>query len=293
MWQCIEKQLNEGYNESLNKLFVEWKASYEEDKRYLFCEDGLIVKYQSDNREYDINKAWHDAERKIMFIVKDCPDEWGYDTRRLLVGYENHKGSQDNAEKTRDLKGRTGYFKNIARMLHGLQYMTESNRGKELDDQLYNNNLIKQTFNNIPFAYIEAKKLAGGRKCDSKELRKALECDGAFLAQEINILRPNIIVCCDQNGDIFNSVVKNCFQNQLPTEDAKWDYIYEKEDGSNCDFNCKLYYYKKERVLLFQSYHPTRLGKKECKIYKKVLSPFSRYFERFKTFDIVSSVASK
>ena len=116
----IEKQLNDGYNADLNKLFDEWLASYEEDEKDLFCKDGLVVKNKDENSGYDINEQWHNAERKIMFIVKDCPDGWKYDTRRLLVGDEGNGKSQKNALNTRKLKGRTGFFKNIASMLYGL-----------------------------------------------------------------------------------------------------------------------------------------------------------------------------
>ena len=37
MEQYVKKQLNEGYNADLNKLFDEWVKSYEADKRHLFC----------------------------------------------------------------------------------------------------------------------------------------------------------------------------------------------------------------------------------------------------------------
>lgn len=290
MEQYIEKQLNEGYNADLNKLFDEWLASYEADERHLFCKDGLVVKYKEENSGYDINEKWHEAERKIMFIVKDCPDRWEHDTRRLLVGYENDEKSQRNALKTRNLKGRTGHFKNIARMLYGLWNMTENNKGEELNEQAKSDDAIIRAFNDIPFAYVEAKKLAGGKGCTPARLRKALERDGEFLSREINILRPNIIVCCDSNGDVFNSVVKNYFQGQVPCVDDQWDYVYELEDGRKCNFGCKLYYYKKKGVLLFQSYHPTRLGKPEWQIYERVLSPFRRFFSKYKDFDVVSSV---
>lgn len=288
MEQYVGKQLNEGYNATLNNLFEEWKASYGADEVHLFCEDGLVVKHKEENSGYDINEKWREAERKIMFIVKDCPDGWGYDTRRLLVGNDDNEKSQENAFKTRNLKGRTGYFKNIARLLYCLWYMTDDNKGKKLIDQAYNDVSIIQAFNDIPFAYVEAKKLAGGKSCSPADLRKTLERDGVFLAKEIGILKPNIIVCCDQNGDIFNSVVKNCFQGRLPDEDARWDYVYEFEDGNKGDFKCKLYCYKEEGALLFQSYHPTRLGKAEWKIYEKVLSPFRRFFDSYSTFDVIS-----
>lgn len=289
MEQNIVKQLSEGYNAKLDSLFDEWIASYE--AKDLFCKDGLLVKYKDESSGYDINKEWYDAERKIMFIVKDCPDNCGYDTRRLLVGYENNEKSQANALKTRSLRGRTGYFKNIARMLYGLWHMTEENKSKKLNDQIYDDSSIIQAFNDIPFAYVEAKKLAGGKRCSPAVLRKTLNRDGVFLAREIDILHPNIILCCDQNGDIFNSVVKAYFQNRIP--DDKWDYAYELEDGTKCNFNCKLYYYKKEGILLFQSYHPTRLGKETWKIYEKVLSPFRQFFTKYRTFDVVSSANKK
>ena len=128
--EYIKKQLTKSYNGELNKLFEEWKASYpaEADPDSYFCEDGLVVKYKDADSGYDINEQWEKSQRKIMFIVKDCPDGWGYDARRLLIGYEGHKQTQINAADVREVKG--GFFKNIARILYGLYYMTEENKGK-------------------------------------------------------------------------------------------------------------------------------------------------------------------
>ena len=292
MEQYVKKQLKEGYNTNLNKLFDEWIASYDEtiNAKERFCQDGLVIKYKDEYSGYDINEKWREAERKIMFIVKDCPDGWGYDVRRLFVGYENNENSQKNALETRTLKGRTGYFKNIARMLYGLWYMAEDYKGKELNAQVNDKALIIQSFNDIPFAYVEAKKLAGDKNCPNSKLSDALERDGAFLAREIDILRPNIIVCCDIDGIIFNNVIQNYFKGKIPDSEHKWEYPYTL-NGEYCGFDCKLYYYEEEGVLLFQSYHPTRLGKDEWKIYEKVLSPFRLFFERYKTFNVVSSAA--
>lgn len=290
MEQYARKQLNEGYNADLNELFDEWIASYDEtiNAKKRFCQDGLVIKYKDEYSGYDINKKWRDAERKIMFIVKDCPDEWGYDTRRLMTGYEDNEESQKNALKTRTLKGRTGYFKNIARILYGLHYMTEDNKGEELNSQANNDLSIIQAFNDIPFAYVEAKKLAGGKGCPDSKLRETLEHDGAFLAREIDILRPNIIVCCDLGGIIFNNVVQNYFNGRIPDDEHKWEYPYTYK-GEYCGFDCRLYYYEEEGVLLFNSFHPSgRIAK--WKIYEKVLSPFRQFFAKYNSFDIVSTV---
>ena len=131
MEEYYQKQLNESYNGRLNELFEEWKASCSESDRAAdrFCEDGLTLKYKDVESGYDINAEWERAARRIMFIVKDCPDGWGYDTRRLLVGYPDNEASRKGADKTRNLKG--GFFKNIAVMLYELYNMTEENKALE------------------------------------------------------------------------------------------------------------------------------------------------------------------
>lgn len=166
--------------------------------------------------------------------------------------------------------------------------MTEDNKGEELNSQANNDLSIIQAFNDIPFAYVEAKKLAGGKGCPDSKLRETLEHDGAFLAREIDILRPNIIVCCDLGGIIFNNVVQNYFNGRIPDDEHKWEYPYTYK-GEYCGFDCRLYYYEEEGVLLFNSFHPSgRIAK--WKIYEKVLSPFRQFFAKYNSFDIVSTV---
>ncbi|WP_337788097.1 hypothetical protein [Phocaeicola plebeius] len=292
MEQFISKQLNESLNGELNNLFERWKDSYQDENiNDKFCLDGLVVKYKNEESGYDINQKWLESKRKIMFILKDCPDGWSYDARRLLVGSQNDDKSLKNAIKTRNLKGRTGFFKNIALLLYGLYNLTEENKGKEeIKDikSVGNRNKIIEAFNEIPFAYVESKKVAGTCQCPPSLLNKTLENDGKFLAEEIGILKPNIIVCFDGNGDIFNNVVKNYFNGLIPDDECRWDYEYVTDKGVDCKFRCRLYYYLKENVLLFDSYHPTRLGKEEWKIYEKVISPFRQFFHKYKTFDVIS-----
>lgn len=292
MEQFISKQLNESLNGELNNLFERWKDSYQDENiNDKFCLDGLVVKYKNEESGYDINQKWLESKRKIMFILKDCPDGWSYDARRLLVGSQNDDKSLKNAIKTRNLKGRTGFFKNIALLLYGLYNLTKENKGKEeIKDikSVGNRNKIIEAFNEIPFAYVESKKVAGTCQCPPSLLNKTLENDGKFLAEEIGILKPNIIVCFDGNGDIFNNVVKNYFNGLIPDDECRWDYEYVTDKGVDCKFRCRLYYYLKENVLLFDSYHPTRLGKEEWKIYEKVISPFRQFFHKYKTFDVIS-----
>lgn len=283
MEKYVERQLNESYNGRLNELFKEWKASYGPDHQHLFVEDGLVVKYKDESTGYDINEQWRKSPRKIAFLLKDCPDEWGYDARRLLVGDGNNEEWQIKAANVRNIKGR--FFHNIARILHGLSVMTNDYKGGELANDMKNIGKLKQAINEIPFAYIECKKLAGGKNCANVALNSAMSRDNEFLAKEIEILEPNIIVCC--GGDIFDNVVANYFKGAIPEEDCRWDYVFKSEKGNEGDFRCKMYYYKEQGVLLFDSYHPSARGEWWKKT-EKVFSPLREFFGKYKTFDVVS-----
>ena len=217
-------------------------------------------------------------------LLKDCPDGWGYDVRELLT-----KGP--NAEKIRALKspratgnGDTGFYKNMGLLLHGLYTLTEENKGKGeikvCNDQT--RQTLIDTFNNVPFAIIEGKKLAGKSTCPPEVLKNTFKTDGKFLAQEIDILNPNIIVCCDYSGTIFDNVVRHCFDGVVPDNEHQWVYQYP-----DSDFECKLYYYESRGILLFNSFHLTSRGKEAWKIYEAVISPFRQFFARYKTFNVV------
>lgn len=286
MEKHIEKQLEQSYNGQLNQLFQEWKASYpvEADAENKFCEDGLVIKNKDENSDYDINEEWEKSQRKIMFLVKDCPDSWGYDTRRLLTGYEKDENSLKASSETRNLKQK--FFKNLAKMLYGLNFMTDDYKGQELNDELQNNDKLIEAFNEIPFAYIECKKMAGGKSCSAKALEQSMNRDKEFFVKEIDILKPNIIVCCDYDGTIFNQVVKEYFDGSTPNEDAKWEYDYVLDDGTDGGFRCKLYYYQEKGILLFNAYHPTA-RKGEWIFREVVLSPLRQFFDRYKTFDTI------
>lgn len=279
------KQLNGAFNGKLNELFNEWIASYPEDRRAkdMFVKDGLLLKYKDAVSGYDINSKWEDAERRIMFIVKDCPDGWGYDARCLLIGSSEDEAVEKNAEKTRSLKSR--FFKNIACMLYGLSILTEENKGKEdiFNDVKHDVERLRKVFNDMPFAYIEGKKLAGGRTCSAKKLAEAMEESKDFLSRELDILNPNIIVCCDSDGVIFDNLVRNYFKGAVPDDEHKWEYQHQND----AQIICKLYYYADRGILLFNSYHPSARGA-DWRIYERVISPFRQFFYKYKTFDVVS-----
>lgn len=280
MEKDIEKKYANSYNGQLDALFRDWIKTYSDAEQNRFCRDGLLMKHKEKDCNYDINKEWSKAPRKIMFLLKDCPDGSGYDTRTLLDGYIDNEDSLKNAEKTRQLKHR--FFKNLAKILYGLYHMEKNNMGVDLNKEILNKDKLVEAFNEIPFAYIECKKLAGGKRCSAKKLAESMERDKENLIKEINILDPNMIVCCDGEGTIFKHIVDNYF-GEKPADNFVWEYDYVLDDGKDCGFKCKLYYYKEKNILLFNSFHPTA-HKAEWIIRETVLSPFRRFLNEYKTF---------
>ena len=258
------------YNERLDKLFEKWKSSYDEADIERFCEDGIMLK--SDD-SIDVNSEWEDVSRRVMFMLKDCPDGGGYDTRTLL-----------KYPKNRELGNI--FTKYVAKILYGL---LKQQADKRINDKYVNAHMdeVRNVWNTIPFAFIETKKLAGKPNCDCNDLKHALERDKLFLKKEIDILRPNIIVCCDGSGFMFNFITKEIFG----TPDWKYDKQYpfwddEKQEeyfDPNVTMQCRLYYFKQQNVVVIESYHPSYIRFHridDWEFQERVYCPFSAFLKQ-------------
>ena len=141
----MEKFIN--YNALLSKLFEQWKNSYDEDDKKRFCEDGLMLK---PDESLNVDTLWEKAPRRVMFLLKDCPDGWGWDTRELLSKYDK-EGKIANLTEP--------FYQKIAKLFFGL---LENKFDYRVNDQIVNANLnkVKETWRAVPIAFLEAKKLA-------------------------------------------------------------------------------------------------------------------------------------
>lgn len=113
----MERNIN--YNSLLSELFDQWKKkNYTEEDRAKFCEDGIMLKNDS---SIDVDLLWEQASRRVIFMLKDCPDGDGYDTREMLTD----KYAAEKGEKNRKLKVK--FLKNLAKLLYGLLEMSSDN----------------------------------------------------------------------------------------------------------------------------------------------------------------------
>ena len=185
-------------NQQLNDLFEKWK----DERKYnpaFFVSDGLVYKYNKKwaiEKESDtivgsiadvfIDELWKSSPLRVTFLLKDTPDHWNDDIRQWLLL------NTEDGEHTRALSGgkvgKTGFIPNIARILFGLDSIKEL-KYADFDDfkQKFKEQII-ETWNTLPFAFIETKKIAGNPSVSEGEIKKYLKTDGYLLKEELDIL---------------------------------------------------------------------------------------------------------
>ena len=252
------------YNGLLDALFENWMGTLDEEQKKLFCKDGLIIiPDKKENPEY-VNEKWEHSPRRVMFILKDKNTPDGDDIRRWLI-------DEKNGENNRNLFGGIvgkGCLPNIAKILYGL-LTAEKDKRPNFDSVTNNMNDVRKFWNSKPFALIEAKKIAGFSTVSKKEIEYAINRDEIFLKKEIDILKPNIIVCCGADDTQFRFITEKYMNGKKHLEFGDKNFPDSKRPGC-------LWYYPEDQIAVIKSYHPTSHGKynPSWKVFERVISPF-------------------
>lgn len=234
-----------------------------QEEKDRFCRDGLMYK-----PNMDVDELWQKAKRRVMFVLKDNPDG-GHDTRTWLLNPKNQKLPEQFLPRLAEL-----FY-----ALINLTYDEDSRKAykfKNVKDELHGK--VQETFLTKPFAFVEAKKLAGGDTVSSNEVTKSMERDEKFFKEELDILHPNIIVCCDGENSQFDFITSHYFNGK---EVEKIEYVYP--DYS--DIKCGLWYYPTEHIAVIKSWHPSYVVD-EWKFFEKVISPFHGLLKKLGNNDI-------
>lgn len=247
------------YNKQLDALFSRWIDSYAEDEQGRFCKDGLMLKPNG-----DVDELWGKTQKRVMFVLKDNPDG-GHDTRTWLKEPKNqHLPNQ--------------FLQRLAEVFYALLHLKADEDSRmaykftNVKDELHGK--VEADFSNEPFAFVEAKKLAGGDSVSSKAVTDAMMRDEKFFKEELDILRPNIIVCCDGENSQFDFITSHYFNSE---DVEKIEYEYPKHK----DIKCGLWYYPTEKVAVIKSFHPGYITE-EWKFFEKVISPFHALLKRLR-----------
>lgn len=208
------------YNGMLDRLFEEWNAESIKNGDDVISRDGLMrIKGQ------DVNALWDKADKKVMFLLKDQPDGGGDDIRNWLTLPEDNKYAKSNREAG------SIFLKRIACLLYGFTYCNTAYWTLNMDD-------VVKCFLEKPFALVETKKQSGGTSVSNQTMNEYIDRYKDFLLREIDILSPNIIVCCGG-----------------PQHHFALNTLYRPEDLETIDQN--VHYDKEKNVVIVYAGHPS------------------------------------
>ena len=139
-------------------------------------EDGIV-----DENEYLSSKY------KILYVMKEVNSSEAWDLRKFL--YDG---------------GRPQTWDNIARWTQGILNLEKEYSWEELSK---NNEERRKTYLK-KIGSINLKKTGGGYTSKIKEISKAARENKALIKNQIEIYKPDIIICCGTAGDLLNSVLE-------------------------------------------------------------------------------------
>jgi hypothetical protein len=233
------------YNEKLNTLFDKWEdESTRNEEKGAFCRDGLMYKYGHNNNYVD--ELWDKSEKRILFLLKD-PIHNTVDSRDWL-----------NYEKNQQLK--SSFIKKLAYVLYGFSTVKD---GKIADFWDITHEQLVKCFNEIPFAFVESKKQAGTTMILDKELKKYIYLYKECLTEEINILKPNIVICFGR-----------------PQHDFAVNELFK--DAEVIDKHIRLH--KQTNTLVIYSYHPSARTSYES-FYSEIMGQYDKFLAKYPDFE--------
>ncbi|MDR1347072.1 MAG: hypothetical protein LBJ63_01385 [Prevotellaceae bacterium] len=219
----------------LSELFKEWQKECEKTDEYgtYFAPDGII----HDVQEYER------MPKKVLFLLKEPHGHPGDIFSWIWNKKELYQGQ---------------LFKNLAYWLYGLLHVEN---GKTIPFDKLNLEAVVEFAVKTPFAFVNAKKHFGGAVCDDGKLQEYILQYEEFLAKEIEILNPHIIVCC---GTPQNEFVYRLFKDKDNTIDKENVLQYDKAT---------------KRVSIY-SYHPSARSSYE-EMYSNMMVQYEKFLAKY------------
>ena len=221
--------------ETLDSLFEKWEQRYPNDK---FIYDGIINE-----------SLWNKAKWKILFLLKEL--------NLAPRSYSDHLPSI--IQKDFRLTCNQEPWKEIGQWAYALLHYSARPSFTEAKQN------CREACRSIAIANF--KKVAGGNSSSASQIQRYARQDKEFLQKQINIIGPDIIVCCGKNM-AFN-LAKELF-----------------DDANNADFICSQpesekmlpgSSYRGDRHIWIDFVHPSmRKGSRELK-YNSLLNLMLSY----------------
>ena len=243
------------YNEQLDELFEKWEKEFEFTH---FFYDGLMYRGEIKNPYWrssgNEDELWEKASKRVMFLMKD-----------VNAGGDGTDVDDDiRGRNFKDATSRT--YQNMSYWLYGLLKTIENG---QVPGFTFSDPEAKQFFDDTPVAYVNCKKEAGTSSVSNSTLNYYIKRDKKFIIEEIEILNPDIIVCCawtESGGNsIFEFIKENVYQD------------IEKVNGW-------MYYSKEKNKLIINSYHPATTKSRDTDIYDNMMEDFKEFLDKYPNF---------
>lgn len=198
-----------------NKLFDNWvkrnsdiplpniingRAVYEQ---VAFTYDGVLR--LPNNKHF----VWTEPEyKRVLFLLKDQyqnadeNDRWDEPISNWLIC--DGRGEQ-NLNLVAIKRGGKNIFRPLGRWILGVHSILNDDKCIPFKD--VTDDKVKDCIKNNPMAIMECKKQPGGPNLNLTVLREYLERDKDLIKEEIELLSPDVIICCDKSGTIYNKIV--------------------------------------------------------------------------------------
>jgi hypothetical protein len=196
---------------TMEQLFKEWKKRYPD-----MVSDGIV-----DDAQYEKLKG-----KKVLYILREADGD-GFDLREGLRNPTPAYGPTWN---------------NVARWQYGLEHADDKDSWNVADNKLSDKRILHH------IAAININKAGGESVANLNKIRQCAEEDQALLRRQIELCRPDVIVCCG-TGDIVKDL-------QLAGNLGKWKMKTFKEDGYETAINVG--YVVTDKYIVFTMRHPNR-----------------------------------
>lgn len=220
-------------NQQLDKLCME----HFQDRAYVA--DGIFYGSNAD--------AWNSIHPKVLFALKqpNSDDLLGEDYREY--DFDTCIGKQ--------------VWRELFSRLYGIMHTDVS--GFPEYEQATETKALKEAFTRYPFAAINTIKDMGKGTSSTSELKKQASQNLEFLQKQLEVLQPDIIVCCGSGVfDIVNQAVQPSIESN-----GNW-----------------LKYNPARNIIFFDTYHPGKpnAGKVLREAYEKPLEEYCQFLKTIK-----------
>lgn len=217
--------------EENEKILNKWRALSEKRHDGDVSSDGVYYKGElylnSDSDQMwryagKEDDQWSKAKRRILFVSKEPNEENNAYDMRAIDLTTNTDGS---------LSFGCRFNKNLLRITTGLSTLTKS--GYDSFDKVNEVAYVNIVWQETAIARINLKKHSGGSTTDMDKLFEDLNTYKPLILEQLNLLSPNIIVCCGGSSRIMKFVIEEYLKEvpkDLKSETDNWVYYSPSKD---------------------------------------------------------------